>query len=148
MKFTRVFVSIIFDIICNYFIVLQNGIAQPSKLHLECLESIETSNKYQRESHQQDMLSRTEVKDARDNQSDRTIVLHPHVHIYESVVKYLDDHTKHLKTISEILEEKKAEDEITREWKELATTMDKLFLIVYLILSITVFLYFFLKTIE
>ena len=142
------FQLISFYIIWNYYIVLQNGIAQPGNLHLECLDSIETSSKYQGESHQQDMLSRTEVKDARDSQSNRTTALLPHVHIYESVVKYLDDHTKHLKTISNILEEKKAEDEINGEWKELAETMDKLFLVVYLILSIIVFLYYFLKTIE
>ena len=78
------------------------------------------------------MFSRPQTKAARDNQSNRA---------------YTDDNTKYLKSILNILETKKAEDEIAVEWQELAKLLDRLFLVIYLTASILLFLYFFIKTV-
>ena len=92
----------------------------------------------------QDYVKEDRLQDDTNDNNIRNVGILPDLQpsMFAPAVKVAEEQAKLLKSLSGFVDEKKNEDKITGDWRDLANILDRLFLLVYIILTAVITIVF------
>ena len=118
---------------------MQNGIRPEDVSKDETFNRRNDRNNHIIDKCDQESITHVENMDARDVQPRRKPRVLPGISPGDLSVKTTNTICKILKRVSDFIDDKRIEDETNSDWRDVAKTLDRLFLLIYSIVSLFVF---------